>query len=259
MIRMTTFYKGDCVEHMKRLPSSSVDFIYFNPPFATTYQEWDKSLPWPDVFRECFRVLKPVGTLAIHCSVPFNYTLIRTAPIAPAYSWYWDKMATTTPLLAKKQPLRHIEEILIWKRGQKYNPQRVGSDVRMTDANAKTRYVHKESLKPSRVLKQVIGKYQTHLINMKRHVRGFATRPNELIELMIKSYTNEGDVILDPTCYEGLSGVIASRLGRKWIGIDKYFYPKLLIQSASLPAGGAGDSSSESSDSDSDVDVIKHV
>jgi DNA modification methylase len=65
---------------------------------------------------------------------------------------------------------------------------------------------------------------------MKKHIRGFATRPDALIELFIKSYTNVGNVILDPTCYEGLSGRIAKTLNRKWIGIDKQFYPVELFK-----------------------------
>jgi DNA modification methylase len=65
---------------------------------------------------------------------------------------------------------------------------------------------------------------------MKRTIRGFATRPDALIELMIKSYTNEGDTILDPTCYEGLTGVISQRLGRNWIGIDKHFSASMLTE-----------------------------
>jgi len=224
---MTTFYRGDCVDQMKRLPSNSIDFIYFNPPFATTYQPWDDPLPWPEVFAECFRLLKSSGTLAIHCSVPFNYTLIRAAPRPPNYSWYWDKMATTTPLLAKRQPLRQVEEILVWG-GKKYNPQRIGTEVRRQKRNGHTRYVHQETCTAA-VMETVVGRYQTHMIQMRRTIRGFATRPDELIELMIKSYTDESDVILDPTCYEGLSGVIAKRLSRRWIGIDKYFLPRLLM------------------------------
>jgi len=226
---MTTFYKGDCVEQMKRLADKSIDFIYFNPPFATTYQPWDDALPWASVFAECFRVLKPDGVLAIHCSVPFNYTLIRAAPRAPNYSWYWDKMATTTPLLARRQPLRQMEEVLVWTMGGgRYYPQRIGTEVREVRRRGHTRYVNQETLQPL-VTETVVGRYQTHIIQMKRTIRGFATRPDALIELFIKSYTKEGDTILDPTCYEGLSGVIAKRLGRKWIGIDKYFLPRLLM------------------------------
>lgn len=227
----TVFYKGDCVEQMRKLPSASVDFIYFNPPFATTYQPWDEELPWTEVFEECFRLLTRRGTLAIHCSVPFNYLLIRAAPRPPSYSWYWDKMATTTPLLAKRQPLRQMEEILVWTRNGKYNPQRVGTEVRRVHRNGRTRYVNMDTVMPP-ITETVVGRYQTHLIKMPRTIRGFATRPDALIELMVKSYTDEGDTILDPTCYEGLSGVIAKRMERRWIGIDKHFLPRLLMTGA---------------------------
>jgi site-specific DNA-methyltransferase (adenine-specific) len=226
---MTTFYRGDCISQMKQLPDKSIDFIYFNPPFATTYQPWDEELPWKVLFTEAFRLLKSNGTLAIHCSIPFNYTLIREAPRPPNYSWYWDKRATTTPLLAKKQPLRCVEEILIWTNRVKYNPQRVGTEKRVIKSSGKTRYVMEETLIDMEK-QEVIGKYQTHLISMSRTLRGFATRPDEMIELFVKSYTNEGDVVLDPTCYMGLSGRICKALKRKWIGIDKYFYPEEIMK-----------------------------
>jgi site-specific DNA-methyltransferase (adenine-specific) len=226
---MSVFYRGDCFEQMKRLPAKSIDFIYFNPPFATTCQWWDESLPWSAIFEQCFRLLKDVGTLAIHCSVPFNYTLIRAAPKPPNYSWYWDKQATTSPLLAKKQPLRCVEEILIWTNKVKYNPQRVGTQIRRVRQNRiSSNYMNHATCIPKETT-TVVGYYQTHLVSMPRHVRGFATRPDQLIELFIKSYTNEGDTILDPTCYKGLSGRIAGALGRRWIGIDKYFLPIELI------------------------------
>lgn len=227
---MTTFYKSDCLAQLKKLPSASIDFIYFNPPYGITEQPWDEAMDWSAIFPELFRIVKRPGTVAIHCSVPFNYTLIRAAPKAPNYSWYWDKIDQTTPLLAKKQPLRCMEEVLVWTFGTKYNPQRVGDELRIPNTNGMTNYVGRERCKPV-APKLVRGKYQTHLIRQKKHVRGFATRPDELIELFIKSYTNPGDVVLDPTCYLGLSGVLAKRLERRWIGIDKHFYPSMLLNS----------------------------
>jgi len=225
---MATFYRGDCLAQMKRLTDKSVDFIYFNPPFATTENWWDEAMPWDAIFAEAFRILKDVGTLAIHCAVPFNYTLIRSSPRAPNYSWYWNKLATTTPLLAKRQPLRCVEEILVWTQGTKYNPQRIGTEIRTVKSSAISTYVNQSTLTDVPPV-TVVGRYQTHLINMRRKIRGFATRPDELIELFIKSYTNEGDTVLDPTCYKGLSGRIARSLNRRWIGIDKHFLPTDII------------------------------
>ena len=228
---MATFYKADCLTHMKTMADKSIDFIYFNPPFATTFQPWDEKLPWEEIFQQCFRILKTRGTLAIHCSVPFNYTLIRLAPRAPNYSWYWDKKATTNPLLAKKQPLRCVEEILVWTtKKTKYNPQRIGTEKRIINhkTSGKTGYVMQNTLVPQEP-KEVIGRYQTHLISMSRELRGFATRPEAMIELFIKSYTDENDIVFDPTCYKGLSGRIAIKLKRRWIGVDKNYFPEELI------------------------------
>ena len=225
---MATFYKGDCLEWMKRLDSNSINLIYWNPPYGTTKQSWDEKLDWENIFKECFRIMKNDGMLVIHCSVPFNYTLIRSAPVMPLYSWYWDKVGTTLPLIANKQPLRHIEEILVWKKKiTKYYPQRVGNELRLVHADGKTDYCAK--VQQNLELKEVKGKYQTHLITMKRKIDGYSTRPDDMIKLFIDSYTKEGDVILDPTCYKGLTGKIAKQMNRKWIGIDKYFFPIYLM------------------------------
>ena len=229
---MTTFYRGDCLEQMKRLPSASINFIYWNPPYGTTYQPWDEKLPWEKIFAECFRILKNDGMLAIHSSIPFNYTLIKAAPKPPLYSWYWDKQNQTTPMLAKTQPLRQVEEILVWKNKKAiYYPQRVGTEERYSSADGKTNYVNRKTCVEGRTEpKKVIGFYQRHIITMKTIIDGFSTRPKELIELMIRSYTKEGDTILDPTCYRGMTGRICKEMNRKWIGIDKYFFADYILR-----------------------------
>ena len=217
---MWQFTKGDCLTLLKDLSGASIDLILWNPPFGTTQQPWDEKLDWPAIFAECFRVLKPTGSLVIHCSVPFNYTLIRAAPRPPSYSWYWNKVNPTTPLLAKKQPMRQVEEVLVWG-GKTYYPQRVGDEPRSYIPSGKTAYVGAVSENNKRVF--VKGKYQTHYLEAKSCVDGFSTRPPAMVEMFIKAYTKEGDTILDPTCYKGLSGKVAISLGRKLIGFDKYF------------------------------------
>ena len=227
---MATFYKGDCLQQMKRLESKSIHLIYWNPPFGITRQPWDEKLPWAAIFTECFRLLRDDGMLVIHCSVPFNYELIRAAPKPPSYSWYWDKENPTTPLLAKIQPLRQVEEILVWKNKQNtYFPQRIGDKERTFLSRGITNYVDYEYLTPQEP-KVVKGFLQRHLIRMKSAVDGFATRPEALVELILNSYTKAGDTVLDPTCYRGLTGRVARRMGRRWIGIDKYFMPDMLMK-----------------------------
>lgn len=224
---MATFYKADCLTQMRKLSEKSVNLIYWNPPFGTTEQPWDEKLDWKNLFLECFRLLKDDGMLVIHCSIPFNYTLIREAPRAPLYSWYWVKDAPTCPLLANKQPLRIVEEILVWKKKKTtYYRQNIGEEERVVEWRKPSGYYKKNVRDGQTVLK---GKTRTHLLEMKRQIDGFATRSEEMVELMIKHYTQEGDVVLDPTCYKGLTGKVCKRMNRNWIGIDKYFYPTLLM------------------------------
>jgi DNA modification methylase len=228
------FQKGDCLDLLKKTPSNSIQLILWNPPFGTTKNSWDESLDWSSIFPECFRILKDDGMLVIHCSIPFNYELIRKAPKPPSYSWYWTKEATTNPFIAKIQPLRNTEEILVWKNKKNtYYPQRVGDEKRTVKSKGTSPYYGATSEQPKN---EVIGYYQSHHITMKRPPlhgknanQGFGTRPIEMIELMIQSYTKEGDTILDPTCHLGIAGLVSKRLKRKFIGFDKYFFPKFIM------------------------------
>ena len=235
---MATFYKGDCQQLIKRLSDKSIDLIYFDPPFNTTQNAWDEPLKWSELFDEFFRVLKDTGTLVIHCSVPFNYELIRAAPRPPTYSWYWLKEGPTCPFIAKVQPLRNTEEILVWKmKKTTYYPQRVGDKERFVTSNGVSPYYGGISDSKPNTRQKVKGYYQTHHLTFKRpptHGKnaknGFGTRPIELIDLIIRSYTKEGDLILDPTCHLGICGKVAKDLKRRWIGFDKYFMPKFLLE-----------------------------
>lgn len=224
----STFHKADCLTHMRTMEPKSIDLIYWNPPFGTTRQPWDEALDWPSLFAECFRILKDDGNLVIHCSVPFNYTLIRSAPRPPTYSWYWDKGQPTLPLIVNHQPIRRVEEVLVWRmKRTKYFPQRIGDEEYVRGGGYTTAYANNAKKIEQ---KTVRGKCQTHLITMKRAIDGFSTRSEEMVELFINAYTREGDTILDPTCYKGLTGRVARRMGRNWIGIDKYFEPDQQIE-----------------------------
>lgn len=226
-----TFYQGDAITVMKTLGDHTVNLIYTNPPFnGATKNKWDTVINWPDFFKEAFRLLTPNGTLILHCAVPFNYTLIRDAPRSPDYSWYWKKEGTTNPYIAKIQPLRCVEEILVWKgKGASYYPQRVGNEERTFTSNGNsTYYGYVYELKPQTVK----GKYQTHFLNMKREIDGFSTRPKDMIRLIYDSYSKAGDTVLDPFCNNAVSSTCCP--GRQWIGIDLFHEPTYLQQSVSL-------------------------
>ena len=217
------FYRGDTLQTLRsQIADKSINLIYINPPFGTTRNAWDEKQDWVALFDEFFRVLKDDGMIVIHCSIPFNYQLIRAAPKPPAYSWYWNKKDVTCPLLANHQPLRCIEEILVWKKKTNtYYRQQIGTELRVSKTMTPNGYVGKVAKSKKTVM---IGKTRTHLLEMKRNIDGFSTRPDEMVQLMIDSYSKPGDTVLDCFCYKGLTSKFCR--GRRWIGMDKNFYPE---------------------------------
>ena len=220
---MKVFYRGDSLQTLRtQIKDKSVHLIYVNPPFGTTRNFWDEKQDWEALFKECFRILKDDGMLVIHCSVPFNYELIRAAPKPPSYSWYWDKMRPTCPLIANHQPLRQVEEVLVWKNKKNtYYRQQVGDEPHPSKWATKSSY-YMQNISDKKTV--ILGKTRTNLLQMQRNARGFSTRPDEMIDLFIKSYSKPGDTVLDMFCYQGISSTFCQ--DRKWIGIDKYFYPE---------------------------------
>lgn len=218
------FYRGDTLQTLRsQIRDKSINLIYINPPFGTTRNSWDTKQDWVALFAEFFRVLKDDGMLVIHCSIPFNYELIRSAPKPPAYSWYWKKEGSTCPLLANQQPLRIVEEILVWKKKKNtYYRQQIGTEPRVSKTMDATSYYLNNVTKSKKTI--MVGKTRTHLLDMKRSIQGFATRPDEMVQLMIDSYSKPGDTVLDCFCYKGLTSRFCKE--RRWIGIDKYFYPQ---------------------------------
>lgn len=225
---MSVFYRGDVFVCIKRIPDKTVNLIYIDPPFGTTKHYWDEKIDWSKLFLEMFRVLKDDGMIVIHSSVPFNYELIRSAPKAPSYSWYWNKGGSPTcPLIANTQPMRCCEEILVWKnKKMTYHRQQIGEEMRVSAYMTPNQY-YGSTLKFGK--KMIKGKTRTHYLEIKRDIKKFATRPMEIVKLMIDSYSQEGDTVLDLFCYDGLSFTACQ--GRRWIGIDKYHYPKLFLES----------------------------
>jgi len=215
---MNVIIKGDIHEEIKHIPDNSIDMIYTDPPFATTCNDWDKPLRWKELFKQMWRVLKPDGVIALHCSLPFTYDLIEAE--RPKYHWIWIKDKSTNFFHAKKQPLRKQEEILIYyKKPPTYNPQMTGDEYFKTTCAGKSNYYgsHGEGKK---MTGGHYGKYPTNVLEYPRHIRGAATRPDELVDYFIKTYTNPGDKILDLTCYDALCGRRADLLDRQCISVD---------------------------------------
>ena len=217
---MTNYIIGDIHDEILKIESNSIDFIYTNPPFATTKKEWDNPLRWKFLFPEMWRVLKPDGCIAIHTAIPFTYDIIRIEK--PRYNYIWKKKNPTCPMLSKIQPLRNIEEILIfYKKQPTYNPQIRGNQINnnIRRNNYKNGYYGKQI--PNKSTHR--GRYPTtYLGEYTRIIQKVTPKSinDEITIQMIKTYTNENDTILDMTCCSKNNGDICRELNRKYIGID---------------------------------------
>ncbi len=219
------FIEGDIHEVIKTIENNSIDFIYTDPPFAITSAKWDKPLNWKELFPEMWRVLKPNGVIALYCSMPFTYELLKYE--TPKYHWTWIKNNSTGFFQVKYQPLRQTEEILIYyqNKGQ-YFPQMIGDKFypkRKVKVGGGQGYYNALKRTKNEICKEEghVGNYPTNVINfpIRKDDTGI-TRTDEHIDFFIKSYTNEGDKILDMTCHNNYVSKRCEILNRKYIGVD---------------------------------------
>ena len=212
----TKFVCSNNLDYIKLLESNTIDLIYFDPPFAITEADYDKSLDWDNLWTEMWRVLKPVGNIVIHASQPFTYDLIASQRKHFKYCWYWDKHSKTGHLFSKFQPMRQIEEICVFYKKGKYNAQTTIKDKPITSTNTGGNYYERTQKK---TFTNNLN-YPTHVLEYKRRNHKYSTRPVELCEYMINTYTNENDLVLDLTCSDGQSGIACKKLNRNYIGVD---------------------------------------
>jgi len=225
---MTNEYiEGDIHKEILNIEDNSFNLIYTSPPFGITNASWDIPLDWELLFKEMWRVLKPDGIIILHSSMPFTYELLKYQ--TPRYHYIWKKSVATNFFKAKLQPLRNIEEIFVYyKQGNgTYNPQMIGDEwfpKRYVKHGGKQGYFGtRNNIKGTYISKTEghRGRYPTtYLEYPTRKDNTGITRPNELIDFIIKTYSNEGDNILDLTCHNNYVGDRAILLNRNYLGID---------------------------------------
>jgi len=223
---MKTYIQGDIHDIIKTLDDNSIDFIYTDPPFGTTQASWDKPLRWDELFPEMWRVLKPNGIICLYCSIPFTYELLKYEK--PKYHYSWKKNNKTGFFQAKNQPLRQMEEILIYyKKKGTYNPQMEGDDyhpkrnVKVGGRNGYYGDVLKDKENTYDESNGHTGRFPTTFKewNIRKDKTGI-TRDDTQIDYFIKTYSNVEDTILDMTCCCGYVGDRCDILNRNYIGID---------------------------------------
>ena len=217
-----TLLQGDCLKLMRDIPDGSVDMVLADLPFGVTQNSWDRVIPIPPLWSELRRVTKENAAIVLHCQQPFTAQLICSNPTDFKYCYVWYKHYCRGFLNAKKQPLRNCEDIAVFYRKQcVYNPQMVKGAFRSKGNSSKQRGCYGE-YKPVKTRNDVY--YPTLILDFagvpNSELQHPTQKPVPLLEYLIKTYTNEGEMVLDPTMGSGSTGVAAANTGRRFIGIE---------------------------------------
>lgn len=234
--------KGDCLERMKEIPDKSVDMVLTDPPYGTTACKWDSVIPFKEMWVELKRVIRnEKSAIVLFGSEPFSSILRASNIVDFKYDWIWHKTRPGDVFNAKNKPMKTHETISVFSSGTTANgssrkmvyfPQGVSATSSRKDVNnfkGKQRAFIGD--RPS-----LAEKYTPHGSNYPRSILKFSNdnhasfhptqKPVALLEYLIKTYTLEGETVLDFTMGSGSTGVACKNLNRNFIGIerdDKYF------------------------------------
>jgi len=217
-------HHGDCLEVMQSIPDGSVDMILCDLPYGTTACKWDTVIPFEPLWAQYRRVAKRNAAIVLTASQPFTTALIASNYADFRYCWVWEKQRPTGFLDARRKPMKAHEDVCVFYAATAtYNPQGlVATKVKSSRKNkagsgvygavGADDYVQKEGNFPRSVLK----------IDRVTHGQVHPTqKPVALMEYLIRTYTNEGETVLDNCMGSGTTGVACANTGRRFIGIEK--------------------------------------
>ena len=213
---------GDCLEKMKEIPDGSVDMVMCDLPYGTTQNKWGIRIPLEPLWREYRRVCKPSAAIVLTASQPFTSAVVMSNAGMFKYQWVWDKSQVTGFLNSKKQPLRHHEDVLVFYKAQPtYNPQFTeGTAYKISHNHTTSNY----GMQTENTTESDGKRYPTSIIGIPqvRTDGGHPTqKPVALMEYLIRTYTNEGETVLDNAMGSGTTGVACANTGRRFIGIER--------------------------------------
>ena len=226
---------GDCLEKMKDIPDKSVDMILCDLPYGTTACKWDVVIPFEPLWEQYKRIIKDNGAIVLFGSQPFTSALVMSNIKMFRYEWIWDKFVGNNIFQVKQQPIKQHENILVFSNGKtNYNPIMVRKDK--PQRQGKYKNLSENGVTNKKAKQSLAGKIYTHsypksiLLYPKNKERQHSLHPTqkstELLEYLIKTYTLEGEIVLDNCMGSGSTGVACLNTNRNFIGIekdDKYF------------------------------------
>lgn len=221
---MIELIQGDCLEEMKNIPDGSIDMVLTDPPYGTTACKWDTVIDLDLMWGQLKRIIKPNGAIVMTASQPFTTTLIGSNINMYRHQWIWDKKQAGNPFLAKVMPLKTFEDVLVFShkkanyipimrtgRMRKKGGAKVANSITGTKAN-------EYSCNNDQYYPNAIIEFST--AGMRGKTVHPTQKPVALMEYLIKTYTNEGETVLDFTMGSGTTGVACKNLNRDFIGIE---------------------------------------
>jgi site-specific DNA-methyltransferase (adenine-specific) len=215
--------QGDCLEKMKEIPDGSIDAIITDPPYGTTACKWDAVIPLDAMWEQLKRIIKPNGAIVLFGSQPFTSALVMSNIKMFKYNWVWDKKIPSGMSYARYQPMRQHEDVVVFCDGRTtYNAQKTLRNKPIKGGGmSKGETTNNQNLKALK--KTYTHKNPTTLISFDKVRRGSVhptQKPVALMEYLIKTYTNEGETVLDFTMGSGSTGVACINTNRNFIGIE---------------------------------------
>lgn len=228
--------EGDCLERMLEIPDGIVDMILCDLPYGITANKWDSVIPFDQLWKQYLRVLKPTGAIVLTASQPFTSALVLSQPKLFKHEWIWIKNRGSNFANTVREPFKEHESVLVFSRGKwTYNKQlqkraaggmsKVGTS-RMEKSSKSSNYAgngFKDRYARTTEEYRHPASYQMFNIETGLHP---TQKPLALITYLVRTYSNEGDTVMDNCMGSGTTGLACLHTNRKFIGIEqnpKYF------------------------------------
>ncbi len=209
---------------MQEIPEQSIDCIICDLPYGVTDCKWDNLIPFPELWKQYKRIIKPNGAIVLFSIQPFTTKLIHSNLKDFRYCWYWKKNNKTGAPFAKVQPMRCIEDICVfYQHKPTYNPQGIKKlDKPITKRKPQNPgvYAFRGNGSPQQYTNYPVNLIEFSGVHSKEREHP-TQKPISLLEYLVKTYTNEGETVLDNCMGSGSTGVACMNAGRKFIGIEK--------------------------------------
>lgn len=234
-MEINSVHLGDCLELMKEIEDKSIDMILCDLPYGTTACKWDTIIPFEPLWEQYKRIIKDKGAIVLTASQPFTSALVMSNPKMFRYEWIWEKSNPANIACANTQPLKYHEDIIVfYYKKPKYNKQMIERDklgkLRLQNKNNPIRFSGSDIQNKKGIKKEYdINRYDENVKNPSTILKIKSERgklhptqkPVALFEYLIKTYTNEGDLVLDNCAGSGTTAIACINTNRNYILMEK--------------------------------------